>query len=494
MDPTLCARLLVLTALIGAAGAAHPQACPSGTYTYTFTSFCPVPIWIGQHSTGATQSYPPQSQNWALAPGCTSNTQCGTNSVCQQPTSGAPGQCTCSQSADCPGGAPCNNGLCANTATFCMPQTWSSGTFWPRTHCTTSGANLNCLTGQCATPGLLDCGFGNNGGSPQNPVTQLEVTTTTQGGNYDVSINAGYNVEMKITPTGGTPSGANCHWAGCTSDINAVCPTALQVTSTGTPSGTVIGCLDPCTQCLRTDPAALTCGSTITKDASGQAPSKTTPCTGTGGGLPTYQDMYCAKNAEGDGNSQASGNQGTPTAFAAVDCPVGTTFTTAIANFTPPTGMGVCIDPSNPNYKNAAGACSATTIGQPCGGYKILNYGDALGYTCQSATYATGSGNQTAYVCVPPITSGLATCSAPAGNTPLYQGSGGVFNAAWLTAGLQAGGGTTPYYQTFKTACPQAYTWQYDDDSGGFACTGLTGFDVTFCGSLSGARATTRSR
>ncbi len=487
MDPMICARRLraclmtfALVVFAGGTAAVHAQTCPSGTYTYTFTSFCPFPIWIGQHSTTAKQSYPPVSKNWALAPGCTSNSQCGSRQACHQSGPGVPGQCTCAQNADCPGGAPCSNGLCATVATFCMPQTWSSGAFWPRTNCTTSGNNLNCLTGQCATPGLLDCGFGNNGGSPQNPVTQLEVTTTPSGGNYDVSINAGYNVEMKITPTGATQKGALCHWAGCTSDINKTCPSALQAKA----SGSVIGCLDPCTQCLRSSPAALSCSTAISKDASGNTPSTTTPCTGTGGGLPSYQDMYCAKNVKGDGNSQASSNQGTPTAFAAEDCPVGTIFTTSLSKFAPPTGMGVCIDPSNPNYANAAGACSASTIGKPCGGYLILKYFDALGYTCQSAAYNNAGDNQTAYVCVPPTTSGLATCASPAGNTPLYQGTGGVFNAAWLTAGLQAGGGTTPYYQLFKTACPQAYTWQYDDDSGGFACSGLTGFQVALCGSL----------
>jgi hypothetical protein len=50
--------------------------------------------------------------------------------------------------------------------------------------------------------------------------------------------------------------------------------------------------------------------------------------------------------------------------------------------------------------------------------------------------------------------------------------------------------GTTPYYQTFKTACPAAYTWQYDDSASGFACTvadtvppsgAFTGFNVGFC-------------
>jgi len=83
-------------------------------------------------------------------------------------------------------------------------------------------------------------------------------------------------------------------------------------------------------------------------------------------------------------------------------------------------------------------------------------------------------------------------------HTPLYTGVGGVFNASWVQAGMQAGSGGTPYYQTFKRACENAYSWQYDDDSGGFACYAtplasggatLTGFDVTFCGSQAPRRA-----
>lgn len=460
-------------------------ACASGTYLYTFKSACNFPIWIGQHATVGTKSYPPNGGNWAIAGACTSTAQCPSGRTCNG-SADRPGQCSCRQNSDCAGGANCVGGFCATSATFCMPQTWTSGTFWPRTVCTPGASGtLTCATGQCGGgSGMLDCGVGNNGGSPQNPVTQLEVTTAPGTANYDVSINAGYNVEMRVVPRGGTPSDVNCHWAGCIRDLNATCPAALQLKS----GGNVVGCLDPCTQCVRNNPTALNCATSITTDVSGHTPAKTTPCTGstTRGSLPTYQDMYCAKNVEGDGNSQASSNQGTPTAYAQLDCPVGTIFTTQFASFKPPTGMGVCINPANPNYANSVGTCSASTVGQGCGGYLFLNYDDALGYTCQSVGYSSGGNALTAYVCVPPVTSGLAACQAPAGNTPLYQGTGGVFNAAWLTAGLQAGGGTKPYYETFKEACPQAYTWQYDDDSGGFACTTskLTGFDVTFCDSL----------
>jgi len=51
----------------------------------------------------------------------------------------------------------------------------------------------------------------------------------------------------------------------------------------------------------------------------------------------------------------------------------------------------------------------------------------------------------------------------------------------------QAGGGTTPYYETFKAACPNAYVFQYDDASADYSCTvsptPSNGFDITFCGS-----------
>jgi hypothetical protein len=473
MRSTLCLSMAMLWTLAGAAGAQAQTQCNAGTqYTYTFTSYCPYPVWIGQHSTTAPTSYPPTSGNWALASVCTSNSQCSSG-TCSN------GQCTCQSSTDCPGGAACQNNLCATSATFCMPQSWVSGTFWPRTGCTLSNGNLSCQTGQCGSPGMLDCGVGNNGGSPQNPVTQLEVTTNPGTANYDVSINAGYNVEMKVTTVGGSQNGGACAFAGCTSDLNATCPASLQLTS----SGTVVGCLDPCTQCVRSSPSGLSCGTAIA-GASG------TDCNGNPINSVTYQDMYCAKNMA-DGNAQASSNQGTPTCFADVDCPAGSTcyFTGFPQAFQPPAGAGVCIDPNNPNYANAKATCGPTTVGQACGGY-IFNYQgqNALGYTCQPVTYQSGGQQLTAYTCLPPTISGLGQCQPPnpntGGPTQLYTGGGGLFNAAWITAGKQAGGGTTPYYEIFKQACPEAYTWQYDDAASGFGCSSMTGFDVTFCGSL----------
>jgi len=56
---------------------------------------------------------------------------------------------------------------------------------------------------------------------------------------YDVSLVDGYNVQMKITPQGGS---GDCKTAGCVSDVNAICPKELQVTG---PSG-VAACKSAC--------------------------------------------------------------------------------------------------------------------------------------------------------------------------------------------------------------------------------------------------------
>lgn len=523
--------LLVLSLTVLAGPAAAQSTCGTGQYTYTFTNYCSVPIWIGQTAAASnSQSYPPQypeAGNWTLAPACTSQNAaqvCGSGQTCTN------GQCTCKTDADCPGSAPCVSGLCSTSNLFCLPQTWTSGTFRPRTGCSVpSTGNLNCATGQCtpakATNGLLDCGVGIT--SPTNPVTQFEVTSTAATVNYDVSIVAGYNVETQATTLGGSwvPPGVAstdpqaCLSAGCTSDLNSTCPSNLQVTSGG-----VSGCLDPCTQCQRTAPngstpnatiyAALMCASAITTGS----PATTTLCNGNTGGAPTYQDMYCAQNfADTTANTQASSNQGTPTAFAQSDCFPGTTFVipTYPSGYAPPSGQGVCLYTTPPQStipgfndygwsdfpSGTTKNCSTLADGTACGGYLTGQadqggtgyYTNAMGYTCRTVTYPISqSQTQAAHLCLPPTTSGLGTCTFDTLNQkPLYSGVGGVTNASWLTAGLQAGGGTTPYYSTFRAACGQAYAWQYDDAASGFACSSpalsggntLSGFAVTFCGS-----------
>jgi hypothetical protein len=405
-----------------------------------------------------------------------------------------------------------------------MPQRWTSGTFWPRTGCTLSdnGKNLDCETGQCTltgkTEGALVCGFGKNGGTPIPPATQIEATTVVGGvGNYDVSLVAGFNVETRVRPV---VTGGSCETVGCVADLNKTCPPALQMNVDLADKGPVacgdkfcpeeascvngacvVGCLDPCTQCQPPRmPQSLECKTSVAS-ASGYS-----DCDG-GTGRATFIDMYCVKNTSGEGHSQASSNQGTPTCFADVDCPpgriAGTKQTCQFRGLSPdpPAGSGVCIDINNLDFKwtplhgphaGQPQSCKGNQ-GATCGGYDG-DYLDALGYTCQQVQV---SSNQTAFPCLPATTSGLGICTKPEtdpGKAILYTGVGGLFNEAWLAAGRQAGDTANPYYKIFKTACPLAYAWQYDDEASGFGIPGtacnpndarvkLSGFDITFCAS-----------
>jgi|WetSurMetagenome_2_1015567.scaffolds.fasta_scaffold03324_3 hypothetical protein len=515
----------VLFILISGLPALAWSACnTAASYTYTFTNYCSYPVWIGQRSATDGASYPPESGNWALSAICAKNSDCASG-ACDIST----GQCTCAISSQCSGGAACLSGKCSISAQFLMPKNWDSGTFWPRTGCTLNSAvtpaRLTCKTGGCydttnSVNQLLDCSVNNHGGSPTNPVTQFEVTSTASALNYDVSIAAGFNVETYAEPVGGgwivpgTPATnvAACLSAGCTADLNSTCPANLRVFDPAD-STKVIGCLDPCTQCER--------GSTSLNCSTQFSGESYTGCDAIPVNNVTYRDMYCAKNMV-DGNAQASSNQGTPTAFGASDCFHGTTFVqpTFASGYALPAGQGVCLYTTQPQIdiphfndygwfdaaaattKNCGGlqADSYTALpdGTPCGGYLTpqsdgsTGYPEALGYTCQTATYTDFSSNvQTAHLCMPPTNSGLGMCvKNNSGNKPLYNAVGGITNASWLTAGIAAGSGGVPYYSTFKAACPTAYTWQYDDLSSGFGCNPtlqvtngntFSGFNVTFC-------------
>ncbi len=491
---------LVVVALT--AGISHAQACNAGSeYTYTFTNYCAYPIWLAQFNALEAEGHPPIGNNWAIANACRSAADCPSGSQCES------GQCTCTTNSDCPGQATCSNGLCSTTDVFCMPQAWVSGRFWPRTGCTLSGSTLNCATGQCGNPnnGALDCTAAQKTGN--NPATLFEVTSSAGGvANYDVSLVDGGNVSLRAEPVVGSSSPA-CSAGGCISDLNLTCPTSLQVTTPATttpsaircgdgtycPEGTcvsndgaptcVIGCIAPCDRCSSDSSAAgLMCNDTISGSPSYATCSNQTESV-------TYMDLYCAKGA--DGNAMASGNQGTATCFSMLDCPPGEICYGLGSNPSAP-ALGVCINLKAPsNYANCFQTCGASTVGKPCGGY-LEFFSDALGYTCQAVTWSHEGAEKTEYACLPPTDQGLGKCETqdvtgsqggcPSGtNPPLYTSTASPANQDFVTAAIQAGGGTEPYYKIFKRACPHAYSFSYDDQSGGFACNGMTGFNIVFC-------------
>ncbi len=147
-----------------------------------------------------------------------------------------------------PGHPLLNNGGWAlapgQTYTLTVPGDWA-GRFWGRTGCTfDSAGNGTCLTGDCG--GKLQCAGA--GGVP--PATLAEFTLTGAGGNdfYDISLVDGYNVPMTVVQVGAAYNPGNFYYCnptapGCTADLNASCPAALQKKDA---SGKVIACMSAC--------------------------------------------------------------------------------------------------------------------------------------------------------------------------------------------------------------------------------------------------------
>lgn len=131
------------------------------------------------------------------------------------------------------------------TATFHLaaPSSGSwSGTFWARTGCATDSTTgrFSCATADCGS-GDVTC----DGRGPSNPVTLVEVTLAAAGSGgqdfYDVSLVDGFNVPVRIAPSGG---GGDCRTIACAGDVNAVCPTELRVVAAS--GGGVVGCRSAC--------------------------------------------------------------------------------------------------------------------------------------------------------------------------------------------------------------------------------------------------------
>ncbi|XP_058228083.1 thaumatin-like protein 1b [Rhododendron vialii] len=120
-----------------------------------------------------------------------------------------------------------------------IPASWS-GNLWARTRCATdpTTGQFHCETGDCGT-GSIGC----NGAGGAPPTTLLEITLGSAGGldNYAVSVVTGYNTPMWVVPSG---ANGKCSIAGCTTDINAECPTGLRLIDN---TGETVACMSACT-------------------------------------------------------------------------------------------------------------------------------------------------------------------------------------------------------------------------------------------------------
>ncbi|KAI4993623.1 hypothetical protein ZWY2020_007936 [Hordeum vulgare] len=137
------------------------------------------------------------------------------------------------------------------SATVTAPASWS-GRMWARTLCAEDAAGkFTCATGDCGS-GALQC----NGGGAAPPASLVEFTLDGSGGMdfFDVSLVDGYNLPMLVVPQGAATAaaaasstgGPKCMATGCLVDLNAACPAALKVTSTGAASSAVGGSAMAC--------------------------------------------------------------------------------------------------------------------------------------------------------------------------------------------------------------------------------------------------------
>jgi Thaumatin family len=103
--------------------------------------------------------------------------------------------------------------------------------------------------------------------------------------------------------------------------------------------------------------------------------------------------------------------------------------------------------------------------------------------SCTSSAYCTG-GTQCLDRAGRACSGGLCLCQTDA----VYTGVCGPTNANWTNAvDLIPGSGTASYLDTFKNACPSAYSYQFDDQASDWSCYSTSdqvpNYIVTFCGS-----------
>ncbi|XP_044020750.1 pathogenesis-related thaumatin-like protein 3.5 [Aphidius gifuensis] len=115
-----------------------------------------------------------------------------------------------------------------------------AGKIWARTNCDESG---KCETGDCGNK--IQCN--GTGGVP--PVTYAELTVRGWAliDYYHISLVDGYNLPIRMTPTGGykmtNGDEYDCTSASCHTDLNTKCPTELAVNNS---DGSTIACKSAC--------------------------------------------------------------------------------------------------------------------------------------------------------------------------------------------------------------------------------------------------------
>ncbi len=121
-----------------------------------------------------------------------------------------------------------------------MPDQWR-GFIWARTKCSQNASSyFSCETG--------DCGYGKkicDSPVPNVPVTLLNFSITNSVVSYELSLNHGQNVPVRIQPVGGSLVDGTglCPVADCVQDFSTLCPPDLVAKDK---NGQYVGCYSAC--------------------------------------------------------------------------------------------------------------------------------------------------------------------------------------------------------------------------------------------------------
>ena len=127
-----------------------------------------------------------------------------------------------------------------------MPDQWK-GFLWGRTKCSLNASNyFSCETGDCGGNKICQWPV------PNSPVTILNFTinqpvqTNPLVVSYELNLNHGHNVPVRIQPVGGSLVGGGtgpCPVVDCAQDFSNVCPPNLVAKGK---DGRYVGCLSAC--------------------------------------------------------------------------------------------------------------------------------------------------------------------------------------------------------------------------------------------------------
>jgi len=360
-------------------------------------------------------------------------------------------------------------------------SSYQNGAFWPRTGCKMQNGQFNCITGTCHTvPHHGTCVSSGTLTQPQGPYTKFEanlLSTPGQDGVYDVSVINGMTVPVEVKgfgpSTGNTSSTVyNCSSAGallqpasnnnlgsCTWEFNP------ESTLTGLSSiksdfywvtpGADSGCSD-----------GINCGMSYAgyPASNGTSPAPINRRSGDFLGFNTLTNYaaYITSSQWGTRNlftkygmdkqivnQTAGANYGTTIGGASIVLagnayPAYNTLL-SVPGITNNGSLGSCYTPTNSYFAHCGGCVNWDSLGitlpsQPCG--------------AGSSNYVDGMNNDWT----------INSIAAPIGDYTPFQA------IKWL-----------------KTACPTAYSYQFDDPSSSFTCIKdgstdlLTSYQVTFC-------------